>query len=67
MREYGFLLTCILLHKRFCPYTGEYGKPVLSHILCSVFYDNFILYLQNPKKKTPGDAIRKSGDIVILH
>ena len=25
MREYGFLLTCILLHKRFCPYTGEYG------------------------------------------
>ena len=25
MREYGFLPTCILLHKRFCPYTGEYG------------------------------------------
>ena len=25
MREYGFLLTCILLHKRLCPYTGEYG------------------------------------------
>ena len=127
MREYGFLLTCILLHKRFCPYTGEYGlvktRIVTYFMQCLLrqfyfispksnlqnyinlryrltFYyftllwsatekmfstfGPFFAFLPPPplktqkikilkkkkkkkKKQTPGDAIRKSGDIIILH